>query len=211
MKKKDIDIYQSADKAIKTMNRDIIRDFGTLKTAKYDELNIVQSVTQLYRRQQEKARRRYYEVAFEGYLIGMYLVEMDVKKAQEMAEKAITPEWIDRLLTEVDPVTMYRFDTETERKAQRLAEILSASPTPSREIDRAAVIWSKQTGQYAINATDEAIKQAYIDAGVEMVMWVTARDERVCDECGPKDGKIYSIDEVPPKPHWGCRCVLLPV
>lgn len=211
MKKKDIDIYQSADKAIKTMNRDIIRDFGTLKTAKYDELNIVQSVTQLYRRQQEKARRRYYEVAFEGYLIGMYLVEMDVKKAQEMAEKAITPEWIDRLLTEVDPVTMYRFDTETERKAQRLAEILSASPTPSREIDRAAVIWSKQTGQYAINATDEAIKQAYIDAGVEMVMWVTARDERVCDECGPRDGKIYSIDEVPPKPHWGCRCVLLPV
>lgn len=211
MKKKDIDIYQSADKAIKTMNRDIIRDFGTLKTAKYDELNIIQSVTQLYRRQQEKARRRYYEVAFEGYLIGMYLVEMDVKKAQEMAEKAITPEWIDRLLTEVDPVTMYRFDTETERKAQRLAEILSASPTPSREIDRAAVIWSKQTGQYAINATDEAIKQAYIDAGVEMVMWVTARDERVCDECGPRDGKIYSIDEVPPKPHWGCRCVLLPV
>lgn len=211
MKKKDIDIYQSADKAIKTMNRDIIRDFGTLKTAKYDELNIIQSVTQLYRRQQEKARRRYYEVAFEGYLIGMYLVEMDVKKAQEMAEKAITPEWIDRLLTEVDPVTMYRFDTETERKAQRLAEILSASPTPSREIDRAAVIWSKQTGQYAINATDEAIKQAYIDADVEKVMWVTARDERVCDECGPRDGKIYSIDEVPPKPHWGCRCVLLPV
>jgi SPP1 gp7 family putative phage head morphogenesis protein len=47
------------------------------------------------------------------------------------------------------------------------------------------------------------------DAGIEEVMWVTAGDERVCEECRPLDGQVFRLDQVPPK-HWGCRCILIP-
>ena len=159
---KDINYYEAADRAIQAMNRDTVREFGRLKTAKFDELNIIQQVNTLYRRQTQKAKQRYFEVGFEGYILGLYLCGFDNRKAHRMAEKAMR-------------------------------------------------YWSKQTGQYAIDVTDEAVKLAYSDAGIEEVMWITARDELVCDECGPLDGKVFPIDRVPPKPHWGCRCKRYPV
>ena len=208
---KDVDIYAPADKAIKTMNRDALREFGKLKLADFDKLNVIQTVKTLYRTQKQKARRRYFEIGFEVYLLGLYLAGSNGKRAYEMAEKAISVEWVDMLLKGIDPVTMFRFETETDRKAERLAEIIEAAPAPAREIDRAVVLWSKQLGQYALNTTDEAVKKAYKDAGVELVKWVTAGDERVCEECGPLDGKIFKLEEVPPKPHRNCRCRLYPV
>ena len=208
---KDINYYEAADRAIQAMNRDTVREFGRLKTAKFDELNIIQQVNTLYRRQTRKAKQRYFEVGFEGYILGLYLCGFDNRKAHRMAEKAITPKWVDEFLRAADPVTLYAFYPEAERKAARLAESLSVTNEPIAEIEKAMRYWSKQTGQYAIDVTDEAVKQSYRDAGIDEVMWVTARDERVCEECGPMDGQVFPIDRIPPKPHWGCRCMLYPV
>lgn len=61
-----------------------------------------------------------------------------------------------------------------------------------------------------IDITDKAVEQAYLDNDVEKVVWVTIKDERRCVECRKRDGKIYDIAKVPPKPHLGCRCYLLP-
>ncbi|MGH2533192.1 MAG: phage minor head protein [Thermomicrobiales bacterium] len=37
--------------------------------------------------------------------------------------------------------------------------------------------------------------------------WVTARDERVCPECGPLDGLVWETDAGPAPPlHVNCRC-----
>lgn len=210
MSRREIDIYAAADRAIRQMNREMLREFGKLKLANFDELNVVRTVNTLYRKQEEQAKRRYLEIATEGYLLGLFMVGISGTKAYGMMEKTITPEWVNERMERVDPVTLYRFDTETERKAQRLIEILSASAAPGREIDRAMKLWSKQVGQYAIGITDEAVLGAYADADVEMVRWVTAQDERVCEDCEPLDGKIFPIDAVPPKPHWGCRCRLVP-
>lgn len=209
--REDVDVYAAADKAIQEMNRDAQRDFRKLALADWDEVNVIQTVSRVYRTQAKKARRKYYEVAFEGYLMALYLYELYGKDAYRMADDALTAEWLDMLLGRPDPVTKYSFDAETERKATRLAEAIEASPAPAQEVEKALRYWSKQLGQYAINATDEAMMQAYEDAGVEEVMWLTAEDERVCAECGPRHGKIYPIDKVPPKPHWGCRCILVPV
>lgn len=44
--------------------------------------------------------------------------------------------------------------------------------------------------------------------GKEYVRWVTEHDDRVCGDCEERDGKIYPIDAVPPRPHHGCRCEL---
>lgn len=205
-----INVYGACDKAIKAMNRTIVEEFGRLKMSRWDEIHVIRTVAAVYNNSQKRARKRYYEVAFEGYLLYLVMLGEEHKKAHQMAEKAITEEWVDEILAEVDPVTMYRFDTETERKAYRLAEALEVSPERNREIDKAMKEWSRQIGQYAINVTDYAGMQALKDYGVEEVEWVTAEDERVCGKCKAYDGMVFSIDDVPVKPHYGCRCVIVP-
>lgn len=208
---KKVNIYAACDRAIQEMNRANLEAFGRLKLAKWDEIHIIRTVTTVYRTSMKRARKRYYEVAFEAYLLAMAMCEVDAKEAHKMAEKVITDEWIDKIMTRTDLLTLYRFDTETERKAYRLAEELEVTQDRARAIDIALRYWSKQCGQYAINVTDYAVIQAFKDAGVKKVQWVTVNDEKRCHECGSMDGKIYSIDEVPPKPHLNCRCRLIPV
>lgn len=204
-------IYDRCDKAIREMNRIILRDFGKIRLAKWDEIHIIREVTAVYQEELKRAKQRFYEIAFEAYLIIMAECGIVPMKAQRMAEKAITSEWVDEVIEQTDPVTLYRFDTETERKAQRLIEALSATEQRSAEIDKAIREWSKQIGQYAINFTDYAALQAFMDAGVMELQWVTAKDERVCHKCHALDGRIFPVDEVPRKPHWGCRCFWIPV
>jgi SPP1 gp7 family putative phage head morphogenesis protein len=42
--------------------------------------------------------------------------------------------------------------------------------------------------------------------------WMTAGDDRVCDECAKMEGKVFTLDEaeslIPKHPH--CRCIILP-
>ena len=208
---KDVNIYGACDNAIRAMNRMNVEAFGRLKMAKWDEIHVIRTVAAVYRTSTEQAKKRYYEVGFEAYLLAMAICGMDPRKAQEMAETSITEEWVLNILTRVDPLTRYRFDTETERKAYRLAETLEVAPDRSREIDTALRYWSQQLSQYAINVTDYAVAQAFMDAGVERVVWVTVPDERRCHECAEIDGEEYDIDKIPPKPHLGCRCRLMPV
>lgn len=210
MSTKDVNVYSSCDKAIKALDRQNVEAFGQLKMSKWDEINLIRTVVSVYRKSAKRAQRRYRRVAIDAYLIGMALADIEHQKAGKMAENAITEKWVDDVLSETDFVTLYRFDTETDRKAHRLAETLEVTPDRNKAIDKALKEWSRQVGQYAINITDYAIVQAFQDAGVEDVMWVTQRDERVCHECSSLNGKVFRIEEVPPKPHMGCRCTIVP-
>lgn len=50
---------------------------------------------------------------------------------------------------------------------------------------------------------------SFKNAGYGKVVWLTAEDEKVCDICGPLDGKSFDIDETPDCPaHPNCRCTL---
>lgn len=220
---KDVNLYADADRAMKIMNRDMLRDFGKLKTSKMDELHIIRDVTRVYETQEKKARKRFLEIATEAFLLGMALCGITGRKARKAALDAITDEWVDLILQEPDLVTGYRFDRETERKTQRLAEALIAeaerqsygtggagSAGKDQLIDRAIRDWSKQVGQYTIGITDDALMEAYEAAEMPEVMWVSVPDNRRCSECKERDGKIYPLNEVPPKPHWGCRCRWIP-
>lgn len=206
MKAEKIRIYDACDRAIQEMNRENLRSFGQLKLAKWDQLHVVRDITKTYHESARKARQKYYEVAFEAYLLILAMCDVEPKKAHQMAEKAITGEWVDEILDQTDPVTLFRFNSETDRKAYRLVEAIGVAESRNAEIDKALRLWSKQLGQYAINFTDYAAIKAFEDAGAEMVKWITQRDERVCNECHALDGQIFRIDEIPRKPHWGCRC-----
>lgn len=222
----EIDYYGPADDAIRQMDRDNLRAFSRLKLADFDKISIIRTVLNLYETQRKKAKRKYLEIGLEAYLLGLMLAGKTVSDgtARSMAKQAITEEWVDDLLNQTDFVTLYRFNTETERKAQRLIEALALvangsalygtigtpEETRNRIIDQALKQWTKQLGQYAINVTDAAVMQALDDAGVKGVVWVTERDQRVCADCHQLDGGWFPLDEVPAKPHWNCRCRLRP-
>lgn len=201
--------YEACDKAISAMNREMVESFGRLKLADWDRVNVIRTVTAVYREAVKKAVRRYLKVARDAYGYGMHLCGMDADP--EKARNAITEDWVDEILEETDFVTLYRFYSEAERKAYRLAETLEVSRDRNREIDKALRYWSQQLGQYAINFTDYAVIQAFEDMGAEEVEWDTVKDERRCHACGDLDGKRFKLSEVPPKPHIGCRCHLKPV
>ena len=221
-----MDYYGPADKAIQQMDRDNLRAFSKLKMADFDRINVIRIVLDLYETQRKKAKKKYLEIGLESYLLGLMLAEKSAsdKTARSMAKQTITKEWVDDLLNQTDFVTLYRFNTETERKAQRLIESLALvaegnaarMPGTTTEemrnalIDQALKQWTKQLGQYAINVTDAAVMQALDDAGVKGVVWVTERDQRVCADCHQLDGRWFPLDEVPAKPHWNCRCRVRP-
>lgn len=209
--KKDVNVYEACDKAISATNRENVEAFGRLKLAKWDEVSVIRTVKTVYRSSARRARKLYYEVGFEAYLLAMAMCGVPPKKAHQMAENAIDEEWVDGILTQTDFVTLYRFDSEMERKAIRLAEAMEVAENRNAEIDKALRFWSMQLGQYFINVTDYAVIQAYEDAGILLAEWETADDEKVCHECHALGGQVFRINEIPPKPHWGCRCRFRPV
>ena len=218
-------VYESCDTAIKALNRISLKEFSRLKLANFDNLNVIRTVRKMYRKLAKQAEKEYRKVGYDAYIYGMMLCDIDRKKASKMAEKSITEEWIRDILTGTDFVTLYRFDSETVRKADRLIEAIavvegsddrgtalrSMKFNRNDQIDSALRQWSKQIGQYAINVTDYAVLKAFEDAGIEEAEWVTEEDQRVCSYCHSMRGKRYSLEEFPSKPHVNCRCTAIPI
>lgn len=194
-------MYEYADKVVSYLNGRFIEMFGKLKSlASMDELNVLQSVKEVYREADALARKMLYQIAVFAY-----------ENASGEDVSVITEQWLLEVVLEAyDPITKYSYVNEVERKCSRLFESILASENKSAEIDSALRYWSAMVTQYSIITTDAATKQAYMDSGVEEVMWVSVKDNRRCAVCKSRDGKIYLIEEVPPKPHLGCRCYLIP-
>lgn len=206
-----MNVYSAADKAIKLMNRKNLRAFNHLKLAKWDEANIIREVGTVYDTSAKDARKRYLEIAIDAYIAAMLSAGQNGKKAKRKAMDDITDDWILAMLEESDPVTLYAFLPEKDRKKERLIEALAAAQNRNLEIDKALRYWTLQVGQYAINAVDRARMEAFFDAGVENVMWNAEKDEKTCEICRERDGKVYAIEDVPSKPHLNCRCWYSPV
>ena len=123
-------------------------------------------------------------------------------------------EWLYLFLTDYDPVYKVVYENEQDRKRARFVEgILATDKIPEKGdyIDRSMRIWVHMINNMGIEVVDRAMIDKYKEDGVKKVMWITTPDERACLECVELDRKIFSIDEVPPKPHINCRCRLLPV
>lgn len=125
--------------------------------------------------------------------------------------------WVYAFLLALNPVTKYLYDKEVERKRLRLAEAMASdreygNPAGVQaDIRTHARAWWRQTEQYAIDIEDAAVLYAFEEAGVEEVRWVAEIDSRECKTCRERNGKVYKINQVPEKPHYLCRCYLMPV
>lgn len=204
-------LYDGADRAIRVMNRQNLRAFNKLRLADLDELNVVRLVGETYDASVRMAKRHYYEIAVDAYITALLEAGIDNRTATKMADDNIDNDWILDMLEEADPVTLYAFNTEVERKKQRLIEALTAAQDKNREIDKALRYWTLQVSQYADNMVYFARLRAFEDAGIEYVRWVTQKDERVCHDCDDLDEEIFPIADAPAPLHPRCRCELHPV
>lgn len=114
---------------------------------------------------------------------------------------------------------MQAADEERVYKALVQAIALKQSKTKIRERLKKAFGTSRRQIQVNANlivngvSNDTAVavyeKNKKILSGV---MWITALDDRVCEECGMFEGEVFTAGDEPPCPlHPNCRCHLVPV
>jgi SPP1 gp7 family putative phage head morphogenesis protein len=217
----NVNRYAATDKAIDLLNRKSIRRFQAAQSKAnlldFDEANVMRSIRELYALLDADARKAFLELA-----------QLEYERAEPHGKDTPGEDWLEDYLLEYSPVTKYVYAHEVDRKRAYLTEAVIASNTKrmaaaskqqkrsnvsdgKKEFRKALSRWSNMTAQYAIEVTDAVALKAYQDAGVKKVRWVTQHDNRVCDECRARDGKIYPVDQVPPKAHWGDRCYVEPV
>jgi len=190
-------MYRKTDKIIEYINNRLIEIFGKLKSVMtFDRLNIMQAVKDTYAEADEIIREAYLALAQHVY----------TDKVKNDVGRKIDEDWLDFVLSAYDPVSKYVYANEFDRKRSRLAEALIASTTKTAEVDTALRALSFMARIYAVIVTDKAYLQAMTDNNVKKVVWVAEKDEKTCSVCHKRDGKVYLLKELPPKPHPNCRC-----
>lgn len=188
-------MYELTDIAIENIRKELIRDFSKLKSLlSYDELNVMSATKDVYSK------------------IDLYVRQMFLQLMQAVYKKVTKRTcpynyaWLESFLLEYDEVSKYVYANEFERKRDRLAEALIASPKKNEEIDAALRYLSFMLAAYAVRVTDQVVLMAYRDMGIDTVRWKAEKDNKTCTICKHRNGHIYDIEQVPPKPHLNCRC-----
>lgn len=188
-------MYELTDIVIENIRKELIRDFSKLKSLlSYDELNVMSATKDVYSK------------------IDLYVRQMFLQLMQAVYKKVTKRTcpynyaWIESFLLEYDEVSKYVYANEFERKRDRLAEALIASPKKNEEIDVALRYLSFMLAAYAVRVTDQVVLTAYRDMGIDAVRWKAEKDNKTCTICKHRNGHIYDIEQVPPKPHLNCRC-----
>ena len=162
-------------------------------------MSVLSVTRELYDQLEADNRQVYLELAQERY-----------QEAEPHGEEPPDLAWLLALLAAYNAVMKYQYSNEWERKRDRTAEAINSSAAKVTEFRRGLAYWSQMTGWFADEVTDQATLKAYQDSGVKRVKWNAVIDGRECETCKERDGKIYPIRSIPPKPHPGCRCFYTP-
>ena len=188
-------MYELTDIVVENIRKELIRDFSKLKSLlSYDELNVMSATKAVYSK------------------IDLYVRQMFLQLMQAVYKKVTKRTcpynyaWLENFLLEYDEVSKYVYANEFERKRDRLAEALIASSKKNEEIDAALRYLSFMLTAYAVRVTDQVVLMAYRDIGIDTVRWKAEKDNKTCTICKHRNGHIYDIEQVPPKPHLNCRC-----
>lgn len=211
-------MYRLADKLLEQLKKLIRREFNRLGIFGFDELNaprITRETIALFDRLMRENKTQYLKVAKKAY--GDAVAFAVAAGYTDPGKDKIDEKWLIGFLGAYNFVSGYLYESEAERKRLRLAEqMMTAKEYLSRtqyndSLRRSANLWWTQAAHYMLDAVDQATLDGYRDSGVEKVKWNTNIDGRECKTCRERNGKIYSIGNVPPKAHRNCRCYLTPV
>ena len=187
--------YLKTDKTIAYLTKQYAKLFR--RVTAFDELNVIAVSHEIYDEAlkiTEQETTRLVKTVYDSYREEEVLPPSDAHAA------------VIALMAAYNPVTKYVYENELDRKRSRFAEGVIASTTPREEVELAKRLLIGMNKQFADDATFDAVVKAYADDGVKRVRWITAVDDRRCKECKARHHKIYSIDNIPPKPHLHCRC-----
>jgi SPP1 gp7 family putative phage head morphogenesis protein len=211
-------MYRLADKLLEQLKKVIRREFNRLGIIGFDELNasrVSLETTELFERLMRENEKLYLKVAKKAYDDAVAAAK--AAGYEGSPENRINTMWVAALLGSYNFVSGYLYESEAERKRLRLGEqMMTAREYLNRtlyndSVRRSANLWWTQASHYMLEAVDEATIDGYKDAGVGKVKWNTEIDGRECSVCRERNGKIYEVGNVPPKPHRNCRCYLTPV
>ena len=190
-------MYQKTDKVIAYLSKQYAKLFRQVTS--FDELNVIDVSHKIFDEAvilTEREVTRLVKIVYDSKREGGEITTEDALNL------------VLTLMLAYNPVTKYVYRNEIDRKRSRFVEGVIASDNPREEVALAERLLIATNKQFAEDATFEAAIQAYKDDGVERVRWVTAEDDRRCQECKSRHGKIYPINNIPPKPHRYCRCYI---
>lgn len=201
------DFYLLSDAAIELLDGRLARRAQNARQAMiiagFDELNVISTINSLYKNLFADNEEIYAE-----------LMALVFAKAGGRGDPP-SKEWLKRkVLKAYDPVTLYVYLYEEERKRDRTIEAINSSvgtEAKKKAFANGLRYWHDMTAEYADQVTFETVIDAFETQGVEYVIWRTQEDERVCEVCGPRNGQVYPLASVPRRPHWNCRCTIEPV
>lgn len=211
-------MYQQADKELAKIRKELKDELLRLQGMSFDELHnrTVTGVTKsLMNRLKKRNEKSFWKVAQKAYRDAIAVLVEEGYDPDD--DDGLVEAWLLGLLDSYNYVTGYLYNPEAERKRLRLSEAMSTAMTYKdrklyrEQTTRFISLWWTQTKQYMIDVVDSAETKAWLDNGVKYAKWVTAKDEKVCKECGPRDERVYPLKSFPPKPHYNCRCRKIPM
>lgn len=206
----ELNVIKIVKELYRALAEDNMQAFVDLAIMVYEDATITAKAV---KKSKDGAEEDNWETAEDLWLLRQSRLGGEKKPSRPFdTSKSAVRQWLNReILGKPNDITHYIYNNEVDRKRERTAEAVNSSTDKKKEFHRGLRYWALQTSEYCDIVTDEATLEAFRDAGVKKVRWVTEQDDRVCKVCGPLDGKMYNIDNVPQKPHWGCRCRLEPV
>ena len=138
---------------------------------------------------------------------------LDGKKPSEDMLDDLVDMHLAGMLETPNVMTHYAFDTETVRKRDRAIEAEESEPTRIQkqiQMQKHLRYWLQMAAWYTDMVSQDAEYTAMKDLGAVKVRWNTYGDDKVCHTCFEMDGKVFTIDKIPPRPHLACRCYLTP-
>ena len=201
-----LDYFKYADKSIKYLNRKFARKALSVKSEllkkKFNNNDVFEEFVLLYQ----------YLVS-ESEIEFLKLADTVYQKNSGKSKKTFSKKWLRTNVTDIPiPTTKYIYSKEAERKRNRAIEAINASDTyakKSAELTKAMRMFSAQTKFYADYVTEIAAEEAMADSGENKVLWITKKDEKVCEICSARDNAVYDIGNIPER-HLRCRCILIP-
>lgn len=201
------DPFAATDRAVRIATRKMVRIFARLRS----RLALLDEDTYLVMQWIDAAYAEAWDV-YRSCLVSAYAkAYLSILPRGAPASDAAFADYASSAEEPEGYIPRSEWDRKRERAFEAVLSAIRAGAPAVSVVTAARRLAVGQMVQGADGMTDLAILDAYSDAGIAKVRFVTQRDGRVCRECRENDGRVYAIGKAPHIPiHHNCRCFYIP-